>query len=122
MASRQADFASLAPEEKQENEKWAQEMIARMKGCPDDFKFIRKSNPPGYQCERGGHIVTDELLAEGLGGLYVHCERDNNKPRPYAEKYFLGPYYPNPNEKGKFLKMPRTIIGASKSLASVREK
>jgi hypothetical protein len=42
--------------------------------------------PGGYQCQGGGHGVTDELLAEGRGGILALSSKN------WEVKD--GPYYP----------------------------
>ena len=50
--------------------------------------------PGGYQCNGFGHGITDELLAEGKGGLFALPAKDwNNKQ---------GPYYPSSDGSGKY--------------------
>lgn len=45
----------------------ALEQIKKVGNCPEGYNWKRKSG--GYQCERGGHGVTDALLAEGKAGV-----------------------------------------------------
>jgi hypothetical protein len=63
--------------------------------------------PGGYQCVAGGHGVTDELLAEGKGGVFVMRTRD--------WKMKEGPYYPHPD-----LKRKGEFYGPSRDGGSVR--
>lgn len=94
MASRQTQIASMQPEQRKEQNNWAQKMIrkARIKtsACPSDYKWQRIEAPPGYQCEKGGHLVSDELIAEGKGGIFVvpGGKRDRRKT-----DFLWGPYY-----------------------------
>ena len=69
MARRQTQYASLAPHEQAKQEKWAQSMIGRTGSCPEGFAWSRIHD--GYQCNGGHHVITDELLAEGRGGVYA---------------------------------------------------
>jgi hypothetical protein len=75
---------NLDSKEREDQEKWAQELIKRSGACPEGFEWNRK--PGGYQCGGGAHGVTDELLAEGLGGLWALENKDWNSKE--------GPYYP----------------------------
>jgi hypothetical protein len=93
MASRQPNFATLTPKEQTEQNDWAQDMIKRVGACPENFEWVRRENPGGYQCEGGGHGMTDELLAEGKGGIMAHATKKWGENK--------GPYYPGP-ESGKF--------------------
>jgi hypothetical protein len=93
MASRQPNFATLTPKEQTEQNDWAQDMIKRVGACPENFEWVRRENPGGYQCEGGGHGITDELLAEGKGGIMAHATKKWGESK--------GPYYPDP-ESGKF--------------------
>ncbi|RDL41632.1 uncharacterized protein BP5553_01611 [Venustampulla echinocandica] len=90
MASRQPFIDDLPEDERQKQEEWAQEMIKRAAACPEGYDWNRM--PGGYQCRGGGHGMTDELLAEGKGGLY------GLRTRNWEAKD--GPYYPD--GKGKF--------------------
>ncbi len=94
MATRQTQYEKLAPIEQQKQENWAQSIIKRVGICPEGNTWNRR--PGGYQCNGFGHGITDEMLAEGKGGIYAL--RAGN----WAIKD--GPYYPNPNKPGNFLK------------------
>jgi hypothetical protein len=52
--------------------KWAQSMIERVGACPENYQWVRRENPGGYQCKGGGHGMTDELIAEAKGGIMAH--------------------------------------------------
>lgn len=93
MASKQPNFATLTPKEQTEQNNWAQEMIKRVGACPEKFEWVRRENPGGYQCEGGGHGITDELLAEGMGGILALATRKWGESKV--------PYYLNP-ESGEF--------------------
>jgi hypothetical protein len=96
MASKQPNYATLTPQEKTEQDNWAQEMIKRVGACPENFDWVRRENPGGYQCEGGGHGITDELLAEGKGGIMVLATKKWGQSK--------GPYYLDP-ESGKFQRL-----------------
>jgi hypothetical protein len=84
----------MQPAQKKEQNNWAQRMIrkARIKtsACPSNYKWQRIEAPPGYQCEKGGHLVSDELIAEGKGGIFVvpGGKKDRRKT-----DILWGPYY-----------------------------
>jgi hypothetical protein len=92
-ASRQTQRGSLAPRDLKEQDDWAQRMIKLVGVCPENNNWARKENPGGFQCLGGGHGMTDELLAEGLGGILAHPARKWGESK--------GPYYPDPNT-GKY--------------------
>lgn len=92
-ASRQTQRGSLAPRDLKEQDDWAQRMIKLVGVCPENNDWARKENPGGFQCLGGGHGMTDELLAEGLGGILAHPARKWGESK--------GPYYPDPNT-GKY--------------------
>jgi hypothetical protein len=97
MASRQTRYSSMAPAEQRAQNAWAQGIIMGTGVCPQDFGWQRVE-PHGYQCLGKHHLITDELLAQGRGGLWL-------VPAGKACKMDVrwGPYYPDP-EKGKRLK------------------
>jgi hypothetical protein len=92
-ASRQTQRGSLAPRDLKEQDDWAQRMIKLVGVCPENNDWARKENPGGFQCLGGGHGMTDELLAEGLGGILAHPARKWGESK--------GPYYPDPST-GKY--------------------
>ncbi len=69
MASRQVQYESLSPQDKQKQEEWAQEKIRSLGPCPEGFEWLRV--PGGYNCGGGSHWQSDELVAEGKGGFYM---------------------------------------------------
>jgi hypothetical protein len=84
MAARQTRIETLAPNDRLQQENWAQTVIGRMAAYPVGYDWTRE--PDGYRCNGGTHAVTDELLAEGIGGLFKVPQFQ------WAIKY--GPYYP----------------------------
>jgi hypothetical protein len=50
----------------------------------------------GYHCGGGHHVITDELLAEGKGGIYVVFELSRTD-------LTLGPYYAEPSDPKLFV-------------------
>ena len=93
MAARQTQYATLAPSERERQEVWAQSMIERTGSCPEGFAWKRIDD--GYQCAGGHHVISDELLQEGMGGVYAL--EDETRP---DDK--LGPYYANPSDPKLF--------------------
>lgn len=93
MARRQTQYASLAPPEQAKQEKWAQSMIGRTGSCPEGFAWSRIHD--GYQCNGGHHVITDELLAEGRGGVYALEFSRSPDDR-------WGPYYAEPSKPTLF--------------------
>jgi hypothetical protein len=88
MASRQTQIDALPPKERDEQEEWAQDLIKRSGACPQGYDWNRK--PGGYQCRGGGHGITDDMLAEGMGGMWAL------PTKTWAVKE--GPYYPRDGE------------------------
>ncbi|TVY45896.1 hypothetical protein LSUB1_G000491 [Lachnellula subtilissima] len=71
MATRQLQIESLSSVEKNEQDKWALSQLSLHSTCVMGLEWRKSVN--GYRCSGGGHLVTNELLAEGKGGLYHHC-------------------------------------------------
>jgi len=69
MASRQSRIQTLAPVERQEQERWAQKQIQLTGACVGNFAWTRVEG--GYRCGSGNCKVTDDLLEEGRGGYLV---------------------------------------------------
>jgi hypothetical protein len=92
MASRQTRFESLAPKEREEQEAWAQTQLSQLStACPEGWDWGRI--PGGYQCRPGGylgnHKVTDDLLAEGKGGVWYRLTQLSQR--------WHGPFYEAPD-------------------------
>lgn len=68
MASRQTRIAILAPAERVAQESWAQSHIASLGVCAGNRAWDRI--PEGYMCKAGNCLMTDELIARGLGEIY----------------------------------------------------
>jgi hypothetical protein len=90
-ASRQSVYKSLKPNEKKEQDAWANRIIEGYGRCPEEFGWKRREGPGGYQCNGGGHIVTDELLQDMVDkdklGIYA------SENRAWDESTWDGPYY-----------------------------
>ncbi|KAE8454295.1 hypothetical protein EG329_005220 [Mollisiaceae sp. DMI_Dod_QoI] len=89
MAKRQAQVESLPPKERKEQDKWVQEQMNQRGTCPANLDWIRVAS--GYICQGKGHGVTDEILAEGKGGLLFRdtkCLTGTREP-----EFYFGPYY-----------------------------
>ncbi|PMD18529.1 hypothetical protein NA56DRAFT_538214, partial [Hyaloscypha hepaticicola] len=68
MASRQVQYETLSPHDKQKQEEWAQEKLKTLGPCPEGFEWLRVRG--GYHCAGGNHWTSDETVAEGKGGFY----------------------------------------------------
>ena len=102
MASRQTAFATLSPAEQAKQNTWAQSIIGRSIQCPQGFDWERHHNNTGYQCAGKHHFVSDDLLAEGKGGVMLVPAGG----RGDMERWW-GPYYPDPK------KPERLVYGGS---------
>lgn len=76
MASKQTRIETMNPEEREKQEEWAQSQIALNGVCPQNYLWDRIAG--GYRCRGplgtgGDHYATDELIAEGKGGLMISC-------------------------------------------------
>ncbi|KAF4634396.1 hypothetical protein G7Y89_g3697 [Cudoniella acicularis] len=109
MAAKQTQYSSLSRQEQEQQDKWAQSVIAQTGACVAGYSWIRKSQ--GYRCEAGSHYTTDELVAEGKGG-YLIC----GTPTAYTKSEWVeidgdmwyGPYYPR--EAAKAILEVETIL------------
>ncbi len=70
---------------------WANSIIKEHGPCPEKYEWVRYEE--GYHCEKGGHVMTDELLREGKGGIFG---------RDVKTGECKGPFYPDPNDPKKF--------------------
>jgi hypothetical protein len=60
--------------------------------CPSGFDWRRVTD--GYNCKgRGTHFISDELLAEGRGGVFYVPAGPHGRLKPK-----WGPYYEDPND------------------------
>jgi hypothetical protein len=85
-ASRQSQYSSLGPKDRKTQDNWAKNQIKLIGACPDGWEnWQRRENPGGYQCEKGAHGITDDLLAEGKGGILVLYSKiwGESDGRPY---------------------------------------
>lgn len=87
MASRQAQYSQLKGRDLEEQETWAQAFLESFAPCPHGWGFARVDD--GYQCHGRHHLITDDQLAEGKGGMWMLPNGDQYEPR-------VGPYYPHP--------------------------
>ncbi|EHL01172.1 hypothetical protein M7I_2865 [Glarea lozoyensis 74030] len=93
MAQTQLHRDELEGVEAEEQDEWARKMIATIpNACPDKMAFERHDTLPLYMCAKGGHAVTDELLAEGLGGLMA-APKGRAPPGGFPFEEFEGPFY-----------------------------
>lgn len=96
MASRQTRISTMAPSERKTQENWAQSMLKRTGCCPERFSWVRTRDDKGYQCQGQHHLITDNFLSKGHGGVWL-------LPHPRDTTLRYGPYYPHPKYKGTFL-------------------
>ncbi|KAF8847327.1 hypothetical protein BDZ45DRAFT_560441, partial [Acephala macrosclerotiorum] len=88
MGARQTMINTLSLDERKEQEKWAMNHLKLTVACPDAFTWKRIDK--GYHCNGEHHLITDEILAEGKGGVFL-IGGDLEEER-------WGPYYAS-NEK-----------------------
>ncbi|QSZ32411.1 hypothetical protein DSL72_001985 [Monilinia vaccinii-corymbosi] len=99
MASRQATITQLHGPERQAQEEWALGKLGKLTtGCPQNYAWSRRGD--GYICDGGSHYITDLLLTEGMGGLYVVKDKHDWENRTEGPYYWAGR-----NEQGKNLFM-----------------
>jgi hypothetical protein len=94
MASRQTRIQSLAPVERQEQEKWAQKQIQLTGACVGNRPWTRVEG--GYRCASGNCKITDQLLAEEGGGFMHAMPRITTAfPNLFDEGNitWVGPFY-----------------------------
>ncbi|KAI9048007.1 hypothetical protein LZ554_007805 [Drepanopeziza brunnea f. sp. 'monogermtubi'] len=101
MASLQTKIATLSPPERKAQETWAQSVIAQTSQCPQDFGWERRDDHAGYQCAGRNHFASDELVAEGKGGVYFLPTESLSAPGSLSLRW--GPYYPDPPQSGQYL-------------------
>jgi hypothetical protein len=102
MASKMASFATMTPKEQEKQEEWAQDFMKHIGICPEDNGWERREG--GYQCSKGGHGMTDKMIAEGTGKIFAfkrHSARDWNDKESWE-----GPYILHPANDGTFMKAP----------------
>jgi hypothetical protein len=99
MAKSQLHRDELEGRDAEEQDDWARKMIALIpNACPDNHAFVRSDTHPLYMCGGNGHAVTDELLAEGLGGLMASPVKDGR----FNFENFEGPFYLVPQSSRYF--------------------
>ena len=87
-------------------------MIKKIGNCPEGYDWERRTN--GYQCARGGHGVTDQLLAAGKGGILAF---KGTKDWENA-KDWEGAYFPSGKSKdGKQMYVKGVITEEDKAVA-----
>ena len=90
MAMTQLNRDTLVGKEAEEQDEWAKKMIALIpNACPDNKAFERSDIHPAYICTKGGHAVTDALLAEGMAGIMAAPKG----PGKHNYEDFEGPFY-----------------------------
>ncbi|KAN0095467.1 hypothetical protein V8E51_016178 [Hyaloscypha variabilis] len=99
MASRQTRITTMVPAERSRQEQWAQTILRTVPhSCPQGHEWKRIKDPPGYHCKMGGHCITDELLAQGRGGICIVPGIKIKKMWP-----LWGPYYDGPLHDGSLV-------------------
>ncbi|KAH8661492.1 hypothetical protein BGZ60DRAFT_530445 [Tricladium varicosporioides] len=113
MAQKQTRMETLTPQEKQQQEQWAQSQLntnASVGACIMGFTWYRQSvkiegiMTGGYRCHGGSHFVSDKLLATGQGGYYTRLNiewilgemrKDMYLPHqlPIPDVPWVGPFY-----------------------------
>lgn len=91
MASKQINFPSMSGKERLEQSQWVQSQLHGElgEGCKEGYAW--EERPGGWQCKGGAHAVTNELLKEGKGGIYVLPDKKWGSPLA------KGPYYKKEN-------------------------
>jgi hypothetical protein len=106
MASRQTRIESMAPQEREEQEQWAQTQLRQLNTCPAGFQWRRI--PGGYQClpygTPGVHKVTHDLIAEGKGGYYT--QKFDKTKLPGGGNDWRGPFYTGLSAGGPAMRGP----------------
>jgi hypothetical protein len=92
MAARQNRYDNMTLEERMKQDEWVQIFLVRATPCPIGFGWQRIEGK-GYHCHCRSHLVTDELICEGKGGI-MYCR--------YGNPWFppIGPYYEIPGALG----------------------
>ncbi|KAB8298899.1 hypothetical protein EYC80_001057 [Monilinia laxa] len=99
MASCQATITQLQGPERKAQEEWALGKLGKLNtGCPQNYGWSRRGD--GYICDGGSHYITDLLLTEGMGGMYVVKDKHDWQNRTEGPYYWAGR-----NEQGKNLFM-----------------
>lgn len=89
MASRQPTINNMKGAEREEQESWALGKLGKLNtGCPQNYGWSRRSD--GYICDGGSHYITDLLLAEGMGGMFVVKNKHEWQDRSQGPYYWVG--------------------------------
>lgn len=91
MASRHTRIGDLPIVDRQKQEVWAKSQMKLVGTCPENFPWDRMAG--GFKCQAGSHFITDQLLAEGKGGILIG-------PWYPGERTPFGPYYLDPKDGG----------------------
>lgn len=105
MAARQLEYEKLAPAEQKLQDEWVKEQ--KISVCPYREPYRRVKG--GYMCYGNSHYVTDELVAEGKGGIWFTIGAGVQKT-PIFEIHNVrchGPYY---NFKPKKIRKESTCV------------
>ncbi|TEY47306.1 hypothetical protein BOTCAL_0308g00140 [Botryotinia calthae] len=89
IASRQPTINNMKGAERAEQESWALGKLGKLDtGCPQNYGWSRRSD--GYICDGGSHYITDLLLAEGMGGMFVVKNKHEWQDRSQGPYYWVG--------------------------------
>ncbi|CAD6446053.1 c3f628d4-6d40-4b7a-865d-7474f3e26164-CDS [Sclerotinia trifoliorum] len=102
MASRQSTINKMKGAERKAQDNWALGKLGKLDtGCPQNYGWSRRSD--GYICDGGSHYITDLLLVEGMGGMFVVKDKNHWQDRSQGPYYWAGK-----NDQGKNLFMKVT--------------
>jgi hypothetical protein len=105
MASKMPIFESMTPKEQQKQDEWARDFIGHIGICPQDNGWVRREG--GYQCSKGGHGMTDKMIAEGTGKLFAF---KLGSAYDWSDKEsWKGPYIKDVDNDGYFIPAPGTL-------------
>ncbi|TGO28128.1 hypothetical protein BPAE_0032g00710 [Botrytis paeoniae] len=95
MASRQPTINNMKGAEREEQEFWALGKLGKLNtGCPQNYGWSHRS-------DGGSHYITDLLLAEGMGGMFVVKNKHEWQNRSQGPYYWVGK---NAEDKNLFSK------------------
>ncbi|KAH6652198.1 hypothetical protein BKA67DRAFT_693384 [Truncatella angustata] len=77
-AEKQMAYKSLSPEERLVQDRWANQKGLELAPCPNNFNWIRHRTGRGYECSDGMHYIPDDLVAEGMPGMYTTARRPSD--------------------------------------------
>lgn len=85
-------------------------MQLQQNASSESFRQTYRRIRGGYRSENGLYLVTDELLAEGLGGYYVANMMSGEEYMfPWEKARWLGPKYRQEEKQELDYDMPRRV-------------